>query len=107
MLPVACEVGLKRLQITCDDDNEASRRVIVTNGGVLERSYSAESGKNQAQVLDRSRIRLSLKRRAAPPGSTHRSSAAKIDNHPAGTVSESGLPLRGPRVRILFPEPPR
>jgi predicted acetyltransferase len=47
MLPVAREVGLKRLQITCDDDNEASRRVIVTNGGVLEHSYSAENGKTK------------------------------------------------------------
>jgi predicted acetyltransferase len=35
MLPVAVEVGLGRVEITCDDDNEASRRVIVANGGVL------------------------------------------------------------------------
>jgi predicted acetyltransferase len=47
VLPVAREVGLKRLQITCDDDNEASRRVIVANGGVLERSYLAENGKTK------------------------------------------------------------
>jgi predicted acetyltransferase len=44
LLPVARECGLKRLQITCDDDNEASRRVIVTNGGVLERSYLDDNG---------------------------------------------------------------
>ena len=35
MLPVASEVGLTRIEITCDDDNEASRRVILKNGGVL------------------------------------------------------------------------
>ena len=35
MLPVASEVGLKRIEITCDDDNEASRRVILKNGGRL------------------------------------------------------------------------
>jgi predicted acetyltransferase len=35
LLPVAREVGLTRIEITCDDDNEPSRRVIVTNGGVL------------------------------------------------------------------------
>jgi len=35
MLPVAHEVGLRRLTITCFDDNEASRRVILANGGVL------------------------------------------------------------------------
>jgi len=33
MLPIAGEVGLRRVEITCDDDNEASRRVIVKNGG--------------------------------------------------------------------------
>ena len=36
MLPVAREVGLRRLTITCFEDNEASRRVILANGGVLE-----------------------------------------------------------------------
>src|ERR1700688_4303983 len=40
MLPVASEVGLKRIEITCDDDNEASRRVILKNGGVLVGSHS-------------------------------------------------------------------
>jgi predicted acetyltransferase len=39
ILPVACEVGLKRIEITCDDDNEASRRVILKNGGVLVRTH--------------------------------------------------------------------
>jgi predicted acetyltransferase len=47
LLPVAREVGLKHLQITCDDDNEPSRRVIVANGGMLERSYLAENGKTK------------------------------------------------------------
>jgi len=35
MLPIAGEVGLRRVEITCDDDNEASRRVIIKNGGVM------------------------------------------------------------------------
>jgi predicted acetyltransferase len=38
ILPVAREVGLRRLTITCFDDNEASRRVILANGGVLDGS---------------------------------------------------------------------
>lgn len=42
MLPVAREAGLTRLQITCDDDNEPSRRVIVANGGVFEHGYPAD-----------------------------------------------------------------
>jgi predicted acetyltransferase len=33
VLPIAREVGLKRIEITCDDDNEPSRRVIIKNGG--------------------------------------------------------------------------
>jgi predicted acetyltransferase len=35
ILPVARDVGLSRVEITCDEDNEASRRVIANNGGVL------------------------------------------------------------------------
>jgi predicted acetyltransferase len=34
VLPVAREVGLPRVNITCDEDNEPSRRVIVANGAV-------------------------------------------------------------------------
>jgi predicted acetyltransferase len=35
LLPIARDHGLKRAQITCDDDNFASCRVIEANGGVL------------------------------------------------------------------------
>jgi predicted acetyltransferase len=47
LLPVARDVGLKRAQLTCDDDNEPSRRVIVANGGVVEGSYLAPNGKTK------------------------------------------------------------
>ena len=47
MLPVAREVGLSRVEITCDDDNEASRRVILNNGGVLTGSRPAPGGKTK------------------------------------------------------------
>jgi predicted acetyltransferase len=33
ILPVARSEGFSRVLITCDDDNEASRKVILTNGG--------------------------------------------------------------------------
>jgi predicted acetyltransferase len=36
ILPHARAQGLGRVQITCDDDNEASRRVILANGGVAD-----------------------------------------------------------------------
>lgn len=35
LLPIARGVGLRQIEITCDDDNEASRRVILANGGAL------------------------------------------------------------------------
>ena len=34
ILPIARQVGLRRLEITCDEDNEPSRRVILANGGI-------------------------------------------------------------------------
>jgi predicted acetyltransferase len=45
ILPVARDVGIKRLEITCDEDNEASRRVIERNGGVLTGSRPQPEGK--------------------------------------------------------------
>ena len=47
LLPVAREVGLKRVEITCDDDNEASRRVILKNGGELIGTRPEWSGKTK------------------------------------------------------------
>ena len=38
VLPVAREIGLARVLVTCDDDNVASRRVIESNGGVFARA---------------------------------------------------------------------
>src|SRR5205814_8188696 len=35
ILPVAREVGLRRLEIICDEGNEPSRRAILANGGLL------------------------------------------------------------------------
>jgi len=45
ILPVAREVGLRRLEITCDDDNEPSRWVILANGGVLTGTHPLPGGK--------------------------------------------------------------
>ncbi len=36
MLPIAAGHGLDRVLVTCDVDNEGSRRVLEANGGVLE-----------------------------------------------------------------------
>jgi len=45
ILPVAREVGLRRVEITCDEDNEASRRVILANGGILAGIHPIFGGK--------------------------------------------------------------
>jgi predicted acetyltransferase len=47
ILPVARELGLSSLKITCDDDNEASRRVILANGGVLIGTRPGDGGKTR------------------------------------------------------------
>jgi predicted acetyltransferase len=44
VLPVAREVGLPRVNITCDADNEASRRVIVAHRGIFDRCYRTDEG---------------------------------------------------------------
>ena len=36
ILPDCRQVGLRRVLVTCDDDNIASRKVILANGGVYE-----------------------------------------------------------------------
>lgn len=45
VLPVAREIGLKKVLLTCDDTNEASIKVIEKNGGVLREKKSVEAGK--------------------------------------------------------------
>jgi len=47
-------LGLKRVLITCNDDNEASRRTILFNGGILENTTTEDSG----QVVERYWIEL-------------------------------------------------
>lgn len=37
-LEKCCEFGIDKILITCDDDNEASRRTILACGGVFERT---------------------------------------------------------------------
>lgn len=35
-LPLVASLGIDRVLVTCENDNEASRRTIEANGGVLE-----------------------------------------------------------------------
>jgi predicted acetyltransferase len=47
LLPVAREVGLRRVEVTCDDDNDASQRVILKNGGVPAGGRPEAGGKRK------------------------------------------------------------
>lgn len=38
LLPICESVGLKRVLLTCDDDNTASQKIIEANGGIYEDS---------------------------------------------------------------------
>ena len=49
-LPVLREHGIRRVRITCDDDNIGSAKIIEKNGGVLSgKETSRESGKTVRQ----------------------------------------------------------
>ncbi len=41
-LPLARELGLSRVLVTCDEDNIASRKIIEACGGVYESSYAVD-----------------------------------------------------------------
>ena len=58
ILPVCREFGEKRVLVTCDKTNEASRRTIVKNGGVLENEVSDEVNLTEGGIIQRYWIEL-------------------------------------------------
>jgi predicted acetyltransferase len=71
-LPVARRLGLGRVLVTCDADNEASRRIIERNGGRFEcalpmpRRVLQLEGRDPGQRLDKLRFWIDLQ--ALEPG---------------------------------------
>jgi predicted acetyltransferase len=51
LLPLARAEGLRRVLITCDDDNEPSRRVIVANGGVFAGTAPPDRAGGRTKLL--------------------------------------------------------
>lgn len=51
ILPVAREVGLNRIMVTCDANNEASRKVILANGGEFAGIQQAKDLSQQPKLL--------------------------------------------------------
>ena len=58
LLPVCREFGEKRVLVTCDKTNEASRKTIVKNGGVLENEVSDEVDLTECGIIQRYWIEL-------------------------------------------------
>lgn len=46
-LPIARSLGIKEVLITCDDNNQASIKVIEKNGGVFEKKTAIERDKSE------------------------------------------------------------
>ena len=53
ILPICREFGEERVLVTCDKDNEASRRTIVNNKGVLENEVEDTVGLGQCGIIQR------------------------------------------------------
>ena len=58
ILPICRDAGEKRVLVTCDKDNVASRKSIVKNGGVLENEIQDVSDLSNCGVIQRFWIRL-------------------------------------------------
>ena len=58
LLPVCRESGEERILLTCDGDNEASRRTITKNGGILENEVADDAGLSSCGVIQRYWITL-------------------------------------------------
>lgn len=58
VLPVCREFGENKVLITCDKENEASRKTIVKNGGVLENEIPDTVGLSENGMIQRYWISL-------------------------------------------------
>ena len=58
LLDICRENGYTKLLLTCDKDNEASRKTIVKNGGVFENEVTDDVGLSKCGVIQRYRITL-------------------------------------------------
>lgn len=58
LLPICRASGEKRVLLTCDKGNEASRRTIVKNGGLLENEVPDDVGLGDSGIIQRYWISL-------------------------------------------------
>lgn len=53
ILPICRSYGEEKILITCHKENEASRRTIINNGGVLENEVNDTAGSGHDHVIQR------------------------------------------------------
>lgn len=53
ILPICREYGERRVLLTCDKDNEASRKTIIKNGGELENEITDIVGLSECGIIQR------------------------------------------------------
>lgn len=58
LLAICREYGEKRVLLTCDQTNDASRRTIMKNGGILENEVRDEVGLSECGIIQRYWITL-------------------------------------------------
>jgi len=58
LLPICRAYGEKRVLLTCDQTNLASRRTILKNGGILENQITDDAGLSSCGVIERYWITL-------------------------------------------------
>ncbi|MBE7005090.1 MAG: GNAT family N-acetyltransferase [Ruminococcaceae bacterium] len=58
LLPVCREYGEKKVLLTCAPDNDASRKTIIKNGGVMENEIIDDVGLSKCGVIQRYWITL-------------------------------------------------
>ena len=58
LLPVCKAFGEKKVLLTCDKDNDASRRTIINNGGILENEITDDVGLGDCGTIQRYWITL-------------------------------------------------
>ena len=58
LLPVCKEFGEKKVLLICDKSNEASRKTIIKNGGVLENEVFDDVGLSESGIIQRYWIEL-------------------------------------------------
>lgn len=58
LLPICREAGEKKVLLTCGKENEASRRTILSSGGMLENEVADTVGFSQSGIIQRYWISL-------------------------------------------------